>query len=391
MHPSQLRALASHEYVAVPARIINYLGRQLRLPPLLFLYSPDRAATETGHQQRIREYLGYRSFDESAQEELKRWLHAQAAQGPHPLELYYRAEDVLRLWKVVLPMPSTLERVVSSVCARAREEVFERVADRLAPEVRRAIDDLLEVPPGDQRSSFFRLKAYPPKASAPVINTYVERYQRLRSMGIGQIDLSGIGPGVLQHLSQLARRYDARALKRFPPAKRYALCACFLVEVQKTILDHGVTLHDQYLMEICRKSRNRFEKRHRQLRRQAKKGVETLIKTTKALLAQKQAPEGSISTWLQQLDEPSLQEAIESCEEFRRLEERGYVDELRARYSPLRRYLPTFLKLPCLPASRETNPSSPASTWSASSMPVSLRSCQRTHPPTGFRRHFRWP
>lgn len=151
---------------------------------------------------------------------------------------------------------------------------------------------------------------------------------------------------MLRHLSQLARRYDARALKRFPPARRYALCACFLVEVQKTLLDHGVALHDQYLMEICRKSRNRFEKRHRQLRRRAKKGVETLIKTTKALLAQKQAPDGSIATRLQGLDEPSLQEAIESCEEFRRLEERGYVDELRARYSPLRRYLPAFLKLP---------------------------------------------
>ena len=35
-----------------------------------------------------------------------------------------------------------------------------------------------------------------------------------------------------------------------------------------------------------------------------------------------------------------------SCRYFKRLEERGYLDELCARYAPLRRYLPTFFGLP---------------------------------------------
>jgi hypothetical protein len=34
------------------------------------------------------------------------------------------------------------------------------------------------------------------------------------------------------------------------------------------------------------------------------------------------------------------------CRQFKRLEERGYLDELCARYTPLRRYLPTFFGLP---------------------------------------------
>jgi hypothetical protein len=46
-------------------------------------------------------------------------------------------------------------------------------------------------------------------------------------------------------LAQLAKRYDAQALKRFAPAKRYALVACFLAETRKTLLDHVVEMHDQ--------------------------------------------------------------------------------------------------------------------------------------------------
>src|SRR4030095_6201030 len=41
-----------------------------------------------------------------------------------------------------------------------------------------------------------------------------------------------------------------------------------------------------------------------------------------------------------------LQSAVSACRDFQRLEERGYLDELEARYPILRRYLPTFLLLP---------------------------------------------
>ncbi len=47
-----------------------------------------------------------------------------------------------------------------------------------------------------------------------------------------------------------------------------------------------------------------------------------------------------------QIEEAALREAMEACREFKRLEERGYQDELRARYHHLGRYLPAFLKLP---------------------------------------------
>jgi hypothetical protein len=46
------------------------------------------------------------------------------------------------------------------------------------------------------------------------------------------------------------------------------------------------------------------------------------------------------------VDTPTLRTAIRSCRTWQRLEDRGFIDELRGRYPHLKRYLPTFLTLP---------------------------------------------
>ncbi len=48
----------------MPVRILNHLNRQLGLRPTVSLPEAERDATESSHQQRIREYLGYRTFDD---------------------------------------------------------------------------------------------------------------------------------------------------------------------------------------------------------------------------------------------------------------------------------------------------------------------------------------
>lgn len=63
----------------LPVRITNHVGRQLGLPPPLFLEDHERPATATEQAQRIREYLGYRPFDDAAEERLKAWLSDRVA------------------------------------------------------------------------------------------------------------------------------------------------------------------------------------------------------------------------------------------------------------------------------------------------------------------------
>ena len=334
------------EATPAPVTITNYLARQLELPLVLFGDVPERLATETGHRQRIRTYLGWGSFDDEARGRLTRWLTQRATDDLLPSVLVSRAEDILRAWQIVVPARSTLEELVASVTVRVQDDVYTRITTGLTPELYQAMDDLLQVPVGERRSMLFQLKEYPPESSNTVILRYIERYHFLRDLGVGTIDLGSISPPMIRYLADLAKRYDVHTLRRFPEAKRYALTACFLVEIHKTILDHIVALHDQLLTKKMREARNAFEKRYRQVRRQSRRGLAKLITTGETLLDPDRPPETTLADLLHELDEPTLREAVAICAERQYLEERGEVDALRARYPGLRRYFPAFFALP---------------------------------------------
>jgi hypothetical protein len=111
----------------VPVRIVNHIGSQLGLPAMLFVKAADRAATETDHAQRIRAYLGYRTFDDAAEEQLAKVIADRAAEGIPSNALVAAAVSALRSWRVQLPGPSTIDRLVSRFASRAEQEAWERI------------------------------------------------------------------------------------------------------------------------------------------------------------------------------------------------------------------------------------------------------------------------
>jgi TnpA family transposase len=334
------------EATPAPVAMTNYLARQLDVPLVLFGDVPIRLATETGHRQRIRAYLGWQTFDEEARGRLTQWLTQRATDDLLPADLVGRAEELLRAWKVVLPARSTLEELIHFATARAQGDVYRHIVMGLSSDLQQAIDALLQVPDGERHSMLFQLKEYPPEASYTVILRYIERYHFLHNLKVETIDLSGVSLPMIRYLADVAKHHDAHTFRRFPQDKRYALTACFLVEIHKTILDHIASLHDQLLSKKIREATNAFEKRYRQVRRQSKKGMTTLIQTGKTLLDPARSSDTTLAMLLEEIDEDVLREAVKTCDERQRLEERGEIDALRARYPGLRRYFPAFFALP---------------------------------------------
>jgi TnpA family transposase len=334
------------DFASVPVRILNHISRQLGLTPVLSLSQSDREATEVEYEQRLRDDLGYRSFDAAARANLEEHLRSQLAQGMLPEGLRQQAEDALRFWRIIPPSASTLNRLVASIAATGRQEIFDRIAARLNDSERQALDQLLPVGEEDHQSPLAQFREYPPEATGESILAYIEHHRLLRSPGLREINLSGIHPHLAYHLYQLARKYDAQALKRFAPATRYALLSCFVVETQRTLLDHLIQMHEQFLTTMCRKSRHAFEEKHRAFRRRARKGIQMLLGAVEILLQPGKVGANPVCDLYEKIGESCLREALADCYEFERLEEAGYQNELRARYSGLRRYLPAFLELP---------------------------------------------
>jgi hypothetical protein len=146
----------------ISPRVTNYLGSQLGLPPALRVHVPQREATALEHRQHILRYVGFHKFDEGVQGELATWLTQQAQGGELPEALFPQAEHYLLERRILLPGPSVLERLIIQSCAAVHSQLFEIMVQRLTPELRQAIDHVLTVPEGAQRSAFATLKDYPP-------------------------------------------------------------------------------------------------------------------------------------------------------------------------------------------------------------------------------------
>lgn len=135
-------------------------------------------------------------------------------------------------------------------------------------------------------------------------------------------------------------------MKRFKDHKRYALMVCFLLESRKILLDHLVKMHDQYMTELCRQTKNSHDKKHKEFRKRQKKAIDAVLDTTDVLLEwPDEQPLYKQDLW-QRIDEKHLLVSIDDLRIFKRLEERGYCDLLLTRYPSLRKYFADFIRLP---------------------------------------------
>jgi TnpA family transposase len=334
-----------HRVHDLSPHIINYLGQQLDLPPSLTVEVPEREAPYLEQRQNILKHLGLR-FDHNVQAQLEAWIAQQARLGTLPEALFQQAEHHLLDQRVLLPGPSVLERLIIHVCSDVHLQLFETVFRQLSSALRQAIDRLLMVPDGEQRSTFFHLKAYPPAPSISSMQSYLQRYQTVAATGIDDFENQVFTPAFLEYFFKQAKRYNATDSKRFADHKRYTMMTCFLLETRKALLDPLVMMHDQYVVDMARQTRNAYEKKHRELRKRQKRAIDVMLDTTDFLLEwPDDQPLSKHDLW-RQVDEVTLRISRKDLQEFQRLEERGYGDLLLNRYPSLRKYFVDFIHLP---------------------------------------------
>jgi TnpA family transposase len=331
---------------AAPVRIVNHLGAQLELPPVLFAGGVRRAATESEYAERIRRYLGYVRFHRDLQHELAAWVAGRTLEGLPAEEVTQQAERWLRERCVVLPRAAVFARLIAGQCRRAEQGLYASLAQQAPANLRMQLDMLLEVPEGSNRSQLFHLKEYPPEGRPETILAFLDNYFWLKEAGLAGVRLRGCHPALVRQFAWAVRRNDAWHLRAYPEQKRHALLLCFVIDALKTVLDHAVEMDDQYLTGMCRRSLHAFERELIDARKQARRGNERVLSAMEMLLSGELPESEALDRLFEQIPKADLKQAVSDCRALGRVELFGYAEALESRLSHLNRYQPRFFELP---------------------------------------------
>ncbi|MFN8787821.1 MAG: DUF4158 domain-containing protein, partial [Neisseriaceae bacterium] len=329
----------------ISIKIINYLNTQLNLAPSLIINYPDREATISEQKKNILEYLGYSKYDQLTEFNLSNWLQIGAKQGKLPSELFNNAEQYLLTSRVILPGASILERLIAKICSDSHQSLFDQLYDILPEELKLKLNEMLDTTKESRVSKFQMLKEFPPSASIASMQDYLSRYKLIAEIDLNSSPIN-FEQQFITYFYKLAYRYDAAYLKRFASSKRLSLLVCFFLETKKLLLDYLVKMHDQFMQELLRESKNILEKKHKDLRKKQKAAIDTILEITQVIL---NAPEDKVFNKNEIINftgKNKLLGTVEDLKAFKTLEEKGLGNILLNRYPSLRKYFPEFIKLP---------------------------------------------
>lgn len=234
-----------------PAVVVEHLARQLGLQGHEFLRYALRAATRHEHRQLIIQHLGYREFDDVQAFRLIRWLYAQLSLTAlrHSL-LFDLATGHLTMQKVVLPAVTTLARLIVRVRERYTARTFTGLSQRLNAQQRAALEHLLVLPEGHWQTPLEALRSQPGRVSALALYHAVHRIERIRAVGVSEVDLSDVPESRQAQMVRHAHTVRAQSLERLGEDRRLATLLVFLQHLEGTATDDVLELFEAQVNEM---------------------------------------------------------------------------------------------------------------------------------------------
>jgi TnpA family transposase len=231
----------------VPAEVLDFVADQVGLadPSQVKRYT-EREKTRFDHQWEIRRTCGYREFA-GAEEEFAGWAAARSrASGDGPKAIFTDGLAWLRERNVLLPGVTRLARLVASVRDDTTRRLWEELAALPDPVQRRALDRLLDIPPGSRLSDLERWRKGPaPRGSGPSLVKSLDRVAEIGGLGLARLGAEALVPP--RRLAELARygmTASASLIRRHSHARRVATLVATARHLEARSVDDALELLD---------------------------------------------------------------------------------------------------------------------------------------------------
>jgi hypothetical protein len=124
--------------------LVAYLAKQLNVPPKVFDHYDWGGPSIRQHRARIRQWLGFRPYEEADRPALIEWLRCHVLPKNQNLEfLIETTYQHLRVKRIEPPTRASIERIIRSAIQTYETEVFDSVYKNLPATIRPKLDELL--------------------------------------------------------------------------------------------------------------------------------------------------------------------------------------------------------------------------------------------------------
>ncbi len=336
-HPG--RALAPDELPS--AAMLDVLCGQVGGAPADFERYATRAPTLREHRAEIEALLGLRAFERSD-------LRAMLALGIEVATSTDRGEPIvaamverLRLSRVVVPAPSTIERVALIARAQARRAAFSGLIRDCIPEQVVRLEDLIDA--SEQgRTGLGWVRDWSESPSASNLKALVERLDRVRALGIEPDRARRIHGARYAVITRVAGIVTAQHLRRLERRRRLATLVAFAIEMEAALTDAALVMVEKMVGSLFRRAdRTRSERLL---------GTARLLKDTARLHARlghllvdaRASGRNPIGAIGDRIGWDQLEHSIRFAEELTRSADDG-LEEVVERYPAVRKFAPAFL------------------------------------------------
>lgn len=220
-----------------PPQDVAHVARQLEVSPDTVAGNTYDEATARRHRRLILEHLGYRPFDEAAQQRVTAHLRPFLRSQVRPKLLLQETISFLQEHRLEIPSSGTLTRLILEAVRQHQHDLVERVRRALPPESQQALDALFEKDPAVaeelqvQRARLTLLKRFSHSTRPSQIKENLADLQTIRTLYqplhpiVRSLDLT---PEGLRYYAYSVIKSEVFQVSRLADPDRYLHLLCFI-------------------------------------------------------------------------------------------------------------------------------------------------------------------
>jgi TnpA family transposase len=328
----------------VPLNVVKFVARQLsiRNPRCRHDYSEH---SYKAHLVQLQARYGYQDFHATLPHfRYLRWLYARAWSGDESFGvLFDLSTQYLVTHKILLPGVTVLERLVNRVRRRAAQRLIERVYRQLSVSNKQNLDRLLEPYATEHSSELNDLRTPVPNVNSVAINALLDKLDRLRAVGVGQVDLGGLPRIPMQAITQRLMRTHVGNIRRLRNDQRHAQLAIFVRLHETRLIDEVLYLVEAFIGELQRKVKQESKKERLKTLKELDEAARQLSLACSVLLDETIELQNVRSKAFQQVSRSRLQDAIAKVNAITRPQDDQQQKEWLDQFHRIKRFLPRLV------------------------------------------------